>query len=239
MVQTFRVLRCYKCEVFQVDMEKKSSKWQCKMCGERQSLKQVFAKGSGVECRKAVQEMNLKRMELGRMEEQRLEAAIIEEEIRETALIEEENKEKDGVAGGSWQGEQYKNISDEAITFGSMATDDSGWARKNDGDQRFPLASMQTSAPGRSRWDRFLPPVTPKYEEEDELDEWGGEGFQFEHENAASDNGGSFDEGLQGVSFKKSRKLNSRKRKSTDDLASSSVGGSSGNTVSKWGRFSS
>ena len=199
---------------------------------------QVFAKGSGVECRKAVQEMNLKRMELGRMEEQRLEAAIIEEEIRETALIEEENKEKDGVAGGSWQGEQYKNISDEAMTFGSKAADDRGWARKDDGDQRFPLASMQTSAPGRSRWDRFLPPVTPKYEEEDEL-EWGGEGFQFEHENAASDNGGSFDEGLRGVSLKKSRKHNSRKRKSTDDLASSSVGGSSGNTVSKWGRFSS
>ena len=200
----------------------------------------MFAKGSGVECRKAVQEMNLKRMELGRMEEQRLEAAIIEEEIREAAaLVEEENKEKDGVAGGSWQGELYKNISDEAITFRSMATDDSGWARKNDGDQRFPLASMQTSAPGGSRWNRFLPPVTPKYEEEDELDEWGGEGFQFEHENAASDNGGSFDEGLQGVSFKKIRKLNSRKRKSTDDLASSSVGGSSGNTVSKWGRFSS
>ena len=191
-----------------------------------------------MECRKAVQEMNLKRMELGRMEEQRLEAAIIEEEIREAALIEEENKEKDGVAGGSWQGELYKNISDEAITFRGMATDDCGRARKDDGDQRFPLASMQTSAPGRSRWDRFLPPVTPKYEEEDEL-EWGGEGFQFEHEDAASDNGGSFDEGLRGVSLKKSRKLNSRKRKSTDDLASSSVGGSSGNTVSKWGRFSS
>ena len=191
-----------------------------------------------MECRKAVQEMNLKRMELGRMEEQKLEAVIIEEEIREAALIEGENNEMDSVAGGSWQGEQYKNISDEAMSFGSMATDDRGWARKDDGDQRFPLASMQTSAPGGSRWDRFLPPVTPKYEEEDELDEWGGEGVRFEHENAASDNGGSFDEGLQGVSFKKSRKLNSRKRKLSDDLASSSVGGSSGNTVSKWGRFS-
>ena len=183
--------------------------------------------------------MNLKRMELGRKEEQRLEAVIIEEEIREAALIEGENNEMDSVAGGSWQGEQYKNISDEAMSFGSMATDDRGWARKDDGDQRFPLASMQTSAPGGSRWDRFLPPVTPKYEEEDELDEWGGEGVRFEHENAASDNGGSFDEGLQGVSFKKSRKLNSRKRKLSDDLASSSVGGSSGNTLSKWGRFSS
>ena len=199
----------------------------------------MFAKGSGVECRKAVQEMNLKRMELGRMEEQRLEAVIIEEEIREAALIEGENNEMDSVAGGSWQGEQYKNISDEAMSFGSMATDDRGWARKDDGDQRFPLASMQTSAPGGSRWDKFLPSVTPKYEEEDELDKWGGEGVQFEHENAASDNGGSFDEGLRGVSLKKSRKLNSKKRKSTDDLASSSVGGSSGNTVSKWGRFSS
>ena len=41
---------------------------------------QVFAKGSGPECRKAVQELNLKRMEMGRLEEQKLEAAIIEEE---------------------------------------------------------------------------------------------------------------------------------------------------------------
>merc|ERR1719483_2023400 len=80
MVQTFRVLRCYQCESFQVDMEKKSAKWQCKLCGERQSLKQVFAKGSGAECRKAVQELNLKRMEVGRLEEQKLEAAIMEEE---------------------------------------------------------------------------------------------------------------------------------------------------------------
>merc|ERR1719209_2527323 len=114
--------------------------------------------------------------------------------MREAALIEGENNDMDSVAGGSWQGEQNKNISDDAMSFRSMATDDRSWARKVDGDQRFPLASMQTSAPGGSRWDRFLPPVTPKYEEEDELDKWGGEGVQFEHENAASDNGGSFDE---------------------------------------------
>ena len=42
MPQTLRILRCYQCETFQVDIEKKSNKWQCKVCQEKQSLKQVF-----------------------------------------------------------------------------------------------------------------------------------------------------------------------------------------------------
>jgi hypothetical protein len=44
MVQEFRVLRCFQCETFQVEVEKKSAKWQCKVCGEKQSLQQVFGR---------------------------------------------------------------------------------------------------------------------------------------------------------------------------------------------------
>ena len=41
MPQTFHVLRCCRCEVFQVQQEKKVKKWTCKMCGEKQSVLRV------------------------------------------------------------------------------------------------------------------------------------------------------------------------------------------------------
>jgi hypothetical protein len=43
MPQEFQVLRCFSCETFQVDIVKKSNvKWQCKLCGEKQSIKSVL-----------------------------------------------------------------------------------------------------------------------------------------------------------------------------------------------------
>uniref|UniRef100_A0AAY4BQI9 MRN complex-interacting protein N-terminal domain-containing protein n=1 Tax=Denticeps clupeoides TaxID=299321 RepID=A0AAY4BQI9_9TELE len=41
MVQEFHVLRCFSCETFQVQQVKKSKKWSCKMCGEKQSAVKV------------------------------------------------------------------------------------------------------------------------------------------------------------------------------------------------------
>ncbi|KAJ8960787.1 hypothetical protein NQ318_020082 [Aromia moschata] len=58
MPQDFHVLQCYSCESFQVDIIKKVPKWCCKMCGEKQSVIKVFAKGNGRECRLCVQELN-------------------------------------------------------------------------------------------------------------------------------------------------------------------------------------
>ena len=38
---------------------KKTKKWACKVCGEKQSVKKVYAQGSGQDCRKHVQKLNL------------------------------------------------------------------------------------------------------------------------------------------------------------------------------------
>ncbi|XP_040271590.1 MRN complex-interacting protein isoform X1 [Bufo bufo] len=59
MVQEFRVLRCGSCQVFQVHQVKKSEKWACKLCGEKQSLLKVYGQGSGADCRHHVQKLNL------------------------------------------------------------------------------------------------------------------------------------------------------------------------------------
>ena len=41
MPQEFHVLQCYKCDTFQVHQVKKSTKWNCKLCVEKQSTKKV------------------------------------------------------------------------------------------------------------------------------------------------------------------------------------------------------
>merc|ERR1711915_975769 len=72
MPQEFQVLRCFKCETFQVSQVKKSPKWECKICQEKQSTKHIYGRGSGADCRKMVQELNMKRMEVADSKEEEL-----------------------------------------------------------------------------------------------------------------------------------------------------------------------
>ncbi|KAL4218362.1 hypothetical protein ACF0H5_023099 [Mactra antiquata] len=64
MPQEFQVLQCYNCETFQVHQVKKVTKWQCKLCGEKQSVKKVYGRGSGKDCRCHVQKLNSMRGKL-------------------------------------------------------------------------------------------------------------------------------------------------------------------------------
>ncbi len=82
MPQEYQVLRCYNCETFQVDIVKKNnSKWQCKMCGEKQSTKKVFGtSSSGKECRELAQELNIRR---GELLEQKLDRELEQQECDE------------------------------------------------------------------------------------------------------------------------------------------------------------
>ncbi|XP_003217508.2 MRN complex-interacting protein [Anolis carolinensis] len=59
MAQQFQVLRCCFCRVFQVQQVKKSKKWNCKVCNEKQSVLKVFGQGSGSDCRHHVQKLNM------------------------------------------------------------------------------------------------------------------------------------------------------------------------------------
>uniref|UniRef100_A0A673NP34 MRN complex-interacting protein N-terminal domain-containing protein n=1 Tax=Sinocyclocheilus rhinocerous TaxID=307959 RepID=A0A673NP34_9TELE len=58
MVQEFHVLRCFSSRAFQVQQVKKSMKWTCKVCGEKQSLMQEFGRGTAADCRRHVQKLN-------------------------------------------------------------------------------------------------------------------------------------------------------------------------------------
>ncbi|KAH8380249.1 hypothetical protein KR009_009681 [Drosophila setifemur] len=69
MSQQIRVLQCFECKMYQVDLVKKSNKWECKICRQKQDLLKEFFRGSGPECRAKVQQLNLER---GQREEQNL-----------------------------------------------------------------------------------------------------------------------------------------------------------------------
>ncbi|XP_051023383.1 MRN complex-interacting protein [Acomys russatus] len=57
--QPSRVLRCCSCRLFQAHQVKKSPKWTCKACGEKQSFVRAYGEGSGADCRRHVQKLNL------------------------------------------------------------------------------------------------------------------------------------------------------------------------------------
>ncbi|XP_023940165.2 uncharacterized protein LOC112047312 [Bicyclus anynana] len=69
MPQVFQVLKCYKCSIFQVHQTKKSNKWKCKVCGEKQSVKRHYGIGTAKDCRIHVQKLNNMQ---GNMEEPKL-----------------------------------------------------------------------------------------------------------------------------------------------------------------------
>ncbi|XP_010177500.1 PREDICTED: UPF0544 protein C5orf45 homolog [Mesitornis unicolor] len=59
MAARFWVLRCCSCRLFQVQQAKRSGKWSCSVCGQRQAGQKVYGQGSGLECRHHVQKLNL------------------------------------------------------------------------------------------------------------------------------------------------------------------------------------
>ena len=54
----------------------------CKMCGEKQSFKKIFAQGSGKECRQVVQKLN---MISGNLKRQMLKDSCSQEHIKGTS----------------------------------------------------------------------------------------------------------------------------------------------------------
>jgi hypothetical protein len=54
-------VKCAQCSTFQVQQETKARKWACRLCGLKQSLRQVYCSGQPKDCRPIVQQLNLAR----------------------------------------------------------------------------------------------------------------------------------------------------------------------------------
>ena len=94
MPQEFQVLKCFSCETFNTDIVKKNNtKWQCKLCGEKQSVKKVyFQSSSAQDCRQAVQTLNENRGSKDEQEEEFTEYDEFTEEASDSVLELNESK---------------------------------------------------------------------------------------------------------------------------------------------------
>ncbi|XP_061216102.1 MRN complex-interacting protein isoform X1 [Neopsephotus bourkii] len=59
MAPQFWALRCCRCRLFQVQQAKRSGKWSCSVCGQRQAVQKLYGQGSALDCRRHVQKLNL------------------------------------------------------------------------------------------------------------------------------------------------------------------------------------
>ncbi|KAM8709741.1 hypothetical protein ACLKA7_016534 [Drosophila subpalustris] len=71
MSQGFRVLQCVECSLYQVDIVKKTNRWECKVCRQKQVVHREFFRGSVADCRSKVQQLNLERGQKRQAQEDR------------------------------------------------------------------------------------------------------------------------------------------------------------------------
>ncbi|KAM3845421.1 MRN complex-interacting protein [Vipera latastei] len=148
MAQQFQVLRCCSCNIFQVQQVKKSKKWNCKICDEKQSILRVFGQGSGADCRHHVQKLNLLQGE----QDQTPAGNLRHKE--ESGQISDENmaaniKEKTG-----WQDKRHlamvnvKSYRDDLCDNVIPVTEDYVLQRNNQ--------QPESKLTGLSKWNKFL-----------------------------------------------------------------------------------
>ncbi|CAK6445134.1 unnamed protein product [Pipistrellus nathusii] len=100
-----RVLRCCRCRLFQAHQMKKSLKWTCKACGEKQSFLRAYGEGSGADCRRHVQKLNLLQGQL---------SEVSPRSLREPLNADEENTEN---AGPVWAEHVRLQVSQQRLGF--------------------------------------------------------------------------------------------------------------------------
>ncbi|XP_032126136.1 MRN complex-interacting protein isoform X5 [Sapajus apella] len=103
--QHFRVLRCCSCRLFQAHQVKKNVKWTCKACGEKQSFLRAYGEGSGADCRRHVQKLNLLQGQVSELPLRSLEETVSaseEENMGHQQAGNVKQQEKSQPSGSRW-----------------------------------------------------------------------------------------------------------------------------------------
>ncbi|XP_049532300.1 uncharacterized protein LOC125949373 [Anopheles darlingi] len=76
MPQELRVVRCFQCLKYQVDIVKKANKWACKVCGVKQSFTREFYRGAGKDCRSVILALTERNITTDRQEEETVQLVL-------------------------------------------------------------------------------------------------------------------------------------------------------------------
>ncbi|XP_036170000.1 MRN complex-interacting protein isoform X1 [Myotis myotis] len=139
-----RVLRCCRCRLFQAHQMKKSLKWTCKACGEKQSFLRAYGEGSGADCRRHVQKLNLLQGQLSEASPRSLEEPV------------NADKENAGPGQAEHVGPQDHAGPAGKVREGSRREDwDAGQLTGPWGEPLCPAQRVRAT----SKWERFLLPL--------------------------------------------------------------------------------
>ncbi|TDG50254.1 hypothetical protein AWZ03_003159 [Drosophila navojoa] len=167
MSQQIRVVQCVECSLYQVDIVKKTNRWECKVCDAKQVMQKEFFRGSGAECRAKVQQLNL---DCGQRKEAQAKRMILEvqaENLGDRALVELADQLKSSHrTGGSSKWAEY---TDEPITDTCSGSnrhiqpkeldepDNSSFYKKKSGsNKRKAQTAFVYDTKTNSKWQNFL-----------------------------------------------------------------------------------
>ncbi|XP_045044206.2 MRN complex-interacting protein isoform X2 [Desmodus rotundus] len=155
-----RVLRCCCCRVFQAHQVKKSLKWTCRVRGEQQSFLRAYGEGSGADCRRHVQKLNLLQARLSEMPHRSLEEPARAGRERNAGPGPAQHvsaQEEPRPSGNRWR-KYLERGSGELGLLGAECF--SSWSSSAAGQ---PDAPSGTSLPRKRRWSQSAvqPPHSP------------------------------------------------------------------------------
>lgn len=139
-----RVLRCCRCRLFQAHQMKKSLKWTCKACGEKQSFLRAYGEGSGADCRRHVQKLNLLQGQLS--------------EVSPRSLQEPINADEENAGPAQAEHVRLQDHAGPARKAREGSSREDGDARQLIGPWGEPLRPAQ-QVRATSKWERFLLPL--------------------------------------------------------------------------------
>ncbi|XP_067588693.1 MRN complex-interacting protein isoform X2 [Pseudorca crassidens] len=162
--QQVRVLRCSCCRLFQAHQVKKSLKWTCKACGEKQSFLRAYGEGSGADCRHHVQKLNLLQGQISEMSLRSLEESINadeEENARPRQAVPAILQEKLQPSKNRWL-KYLERDSKEQLEEGGVC-----FIRQPSSKREKPDPPFSTGLPRKRKWSQSTvqPPCSPNIQD--------------------------------------------------------------------------
>ncbi|XP_066888340.1 MRN complex-interacting protein isoform X1 [Kogia breviceps] len=163
--QRFRVLRCSCCRLFQAHQVKKSLKWTCKACGEKQSFLRAYGEGSGADCRHHVQKLNLLQGQISEMSLRSLEESINaneEESARPQQAVPASLQEKLQPSKNRWLKYLERDSKELQLEEGAVC-----FNRQPSSKREKPDPPFSTGLPRKRKWSQSTvqPPFSPNVQD--------------------------------------------------------------------------
>nr|XP_023472788.1 MRN complex-interacting protein isoform X1 [Equus caballus] len=147
--QQARVLRCCSCRLFQAHQMKKSLKWTCKACGEKQAFLRAYGEGSGADCRRHVQKLNLLQGQVSEMSLRSLEEPVNAGEEENAGPWQAEHARLQGKPQPSEKG-WMKDL--EGASKGLRLEGGVGFSRQPQAKTEEPEPPFRTGLPRKRKW---------------------------------------------------------------------------------------